>query len=119
MRSTYPACRAVIAARKQQSEKALILAIQQAYYLRAMNPSVDDTLLQLADELELDFDRFQQDFYSEQVQGQLLNEIKLARSMGGNSFPSFKLKLGDSVHDISVDYQSAHTTLAQISEVLV
>lgn len=117
-RSTYPASRAVIAAREQQGEKAMILAIQQAYYLRAMNPSDDDTLLQLADELGLNFDQFQQSFYSEQVAEQLLKEIKLARSMGANSFPSWVLKVGDTLHSVPVDYQSAHTTLAQMSGIL-
>jgi len=40
-RSTYPACRAVIAARKQHAkyEKHMINAIQQAYYTDALNPS--------------------------------------------------------------------------------
>lgn len=117
-RATYPASRAVIAAREQQGEKAMILAVQQAYYLRAMNPSDDDTLLQLADELGLDFDRFQQSFYSEDTATQLLKEIKLARSLGGDSFPSWALTFGDTLYPIPVDYQSAHTTLAQISAVL-
>jgi putative protein-disulfide isomerase len=43
-RSTYPACRAVIAAANQQHESEMILAIQRAYYLRAMNPSDTDIL---------------------------------------------------------------------------
>ncbi|MCK4675769.1 MAG: DsbA family protein, partial [Gammaproteobacteria bacterium] len=49
-RSTYPACRAVIASKMQQSliEKEMILAIQQAYYLDAKNPSNEDVLIQLA-----------------------------------------------------------------------
>ncbi|WP_370690724.1 hypothetical protein [Methylicorpusculum sp.] len=40
-RSTYAACRAVIAARNQDfsKEEAMILAIQQAYYLDAKNPA--------------------------------------------------------------------------------
>ncbi len=40
-RSTYPACRAVIATRHQQPalEAAMILAVQEAYYLNASNPS--------------------------------------------------------------------------------
>jgi putative protein-disulfide isomerase len=52
-RSTYPACRAVIAAARQGAEEAMIDAIQRAYYLRAMNPSNTSTLVQLAIELGL------------------------------------------------------------------
>ena len=48
-RSTYPACRAVIAARHQGNyEVAMIDGIQRAYYLHARNPSYDATLIALA-----------------------------------------------------------------------
>ena len=40
-RSTYPACRAVIAAERQSRGKAMTQAIQKAYYLqRAIRPTV-------------------------------------------------------------------------------
>jgi len=46
-RSTYPACRAVIAARLQgeQYDDEMTLAIQRAYYLQAKNPSNKETLV--------------------------------------------------------------------------
>ena len=47
-RSTYPACRAVIAARWQNAEERMIVAIQEAYYLNAKNPSDTATHLILA-----------------------------------------------------------------------
>ncbi len=48
-RSTYQACRAVIAARNQDpaNEEAMILAIQHAYYLEAKNPADLSTLIEL------------------------------------------------------------------------
>ena len=51
-RSTYPACRAVIAARQQGAarEETMIHAIQKAYYLGARNPSDTQTLVALARE---------------------------------------------------------------------
>ena len=51
-RSTYPACRAVIAARRQGEsfDEAMTRAIQRAYYLQARNPSDTATLLELAGE---------------------------------------------------------------------
>jgi putative protein-disulfide isomerase len=52
-RSTYAACRAVIAARRQNPgyEEKMILAIQQAYYLEARNPADSHTLIELASEI--------------------------------------------------------------------
>ncbi len=118
-RATYPACRAVLAAEKQGGQdtaRAMTLAIQQAYYLRAMNPSEEDTLLQLADEMGLNFDIFMADLDSDAIQTELLEAIAFARSIGGNNFPSWFLKQGDVYTHIPVDYESAHTTLALISE---
>ncbi|MEH6582582.1 MAG: DsbA family protein, partial [Halioglobus sp.] len=60
-RSTYPACRAVLTAKRQLAEQAMIDAIQQAYYLRAMNPSDNSTLIALASELGLDVTQFSED----------------------------------------------------------
>lgn len=118
-RATYPACRAVLAAENQGGKdagRAMTQAIQLAYYLRAMNPSEEDTLLQLADEMGLDFDRFMADLESDAVHSALLEEIDFARSIGGSSFPSWFLKVGDVYHSIPVDYESSHTTLALVSE---
>ncbi|HBY85858.1 MAG TPA: DsbA family protein, partial [Colwellia sp.] len=47
-RSTYNACRAAIAANKQSCQEPMIDAIQQAYYLRALNPSDVDVLVRVA-----------------------------------------------------------------------
>ena len=51
-RSTYPACRAVLAAGEQDRYDDMSDAIQRAYYLRAMNPSDVDTLAQTSDRNE-------------------------------------------------------------------
>ena len=47
-RSTYNACRAVIASNNQGYQKEMIEAIQRAYYLQALNPSDDEVLIGLA-----------------------------------------------------------------------
>ena len=51
-RSTWPACRAVIAAREQgaENDERMTRAIQEAYYLRARNPSDEAVLVTLAGE---------------------------------------------------------------------
>jgi putative protein-disulfide isomerase len=104
-RATYAACRAVIAARLQggQFERAMISAIQRAYYRQARNPSENETLLELASELGLD-ERFERDFYSEGVARQLQQEISLCRAMFVESFPSLVLQVGQSCYPVSIDY---------------
>jgi len=71
-RSTYPACRAVIIARQYQKEQAMCLAIQEAYYLHAQNPSEVATLIKIATSIGLDGDMFSQQINSDKVKQQLL-----------------------------------------------
>jgi putative protein-disulfide isomerase len=115
-RSTYPACRAVIAARQQgaESEPAMILAIQEAYYLRAMNPSDDATLIALAEEIGLDRARFSGALNDPTTQGQLEQEIALGRSIGAEGFPSLVLEHAGQHHRLAYDYRDPAPVLAQI-----
>lgn len=89
-RSTYPANRAVIAARLQgeANDPAMTAAIQRAYYLEARNPSDDSTLIELSGEIGLDSGRFGADLAAESTHAVLLDEIAQARAMGIDSFPS-------------------------------
>jgi putative protein-disulfide isomerase len=113
-RSTYPACRALIAARAQQAELALLEAIQHAYYLNARNPSDDDVLIDLAVSCGMNGEEFKKDFLSAGAHQALLTEIEFARSIGGNSFPSLFVQKGSDIHELPIDYQQAQTTLQQI-----
>jgi putative protein-disulfide isomerase len=101
-RSTYPACRAVLAAREQQAEQGMIDAIQRAYYLRAMNPANNSTLVTLAEELGLDVKRFSQDLKSPQTQAALEQDFASRRGIGVYSFPSLVLSHGDELIPIEV-----------------
>jgi len=118
-RSTYPACRAIIAARRFDAEQEMVQAIQHAYYLQAMNPSNDDVLLSLAVDIGLPANEFQHDFLATTTQQDLLKEIAFARSIGGNSFPSWILKKDDDLHHIPIDYRSADATLATIEGLML
>ncbi|APE01392.1 DsbA family protein [Alteromonas mediterranea] len=99
-RSTYPSCRAVIAAKAQAKncdeanvlEKAMVRAIQEGYYLNARNPSDFDTLVAFAEEIGLDVERFELDLNSESTIEQLNEEMHMARSIGAQGFPSLILK---------------------------
>jgi putative protein-disulfide isomerase len=116
-RSTYPACRAVIAARQQGAvfEPAMILAIQQAYYLRARNPSDDTTLIALAGELELDQGRFARELNDPATHRQLTQEISFAQSIGAEGFPSLILERRGRYHRLNHDYQDAAPLLTQLA----
>ena len=105
-RSTYPACRAVIAARMQGDEydEAMTTRIQQAYYEEARNPSDNETLIELAGELGLDQRQFSRDLLAESCQQVLLNEVSLSRTLHADSFPSLVFKAGDSVWPVAIDY---------------
>ncbi len=119
-RSTYPACRGVIAARMQgqQFDTDMTSAIQKAYYLDAKNPSDDSTLIGLAKTLGLDAELFCEALNSAAVQQQLLDEIDFSRQLGIQGFPSLML-INESVpHRISMDYRGAESMLSSINAIL-
>ncbi len=118
-RSTYPANRAVIAAREQDEEydEAMTGRIQQAYYLQAKNPSDNSTLIELAADIGIDVERFAQSLVSESIQQALLSEIQDARSMGINSFPSLAVIKAGELQHIGLNYRDAEAMLSQIEAV--
>lgn len=118
-RSTYLACRAVIAARNQGQgfDAEMTLAIQQAYYLQARNPSDYSTLFALSEELGLDTDRFAKDIKSLATDEILRQEIKQSRRLGLNSFPSLLLEKGEKQLRISPDYTNVDAMLEKFPRI--
>ena len=116
-RSTWPACRAVIAARQQGDEfdARMTRAIQLACYTQARNPSDERTLLELSNELGLDSNAFAVALAGEAVQQQLLKEIECARQRHATSFPSLVLDVAGSVWPIAVDYNDSAPMLEMIT----
>ena len=116
-RSTYPACRAVIAAREQGEQNDLLMtqAIQKAYYQQARNPSDNETLIELAGEIGLGVERFTKQLLDPNTHRQLLDEINLARSIGIDSFPSFMLEHGDQHYPVLSNYTNVEPILNQIN----
>jgi putative protein-disulfide isomerase len=106
----------VICAKQQHPdfENLMIYGIQKSYYLEAQNPSNDDVLINIAESLGLDTDKFKIDLKSSQVDGILLNEIKLARSMDMNSMPSLALQINGTLKVIDIDYLDANYIVKQI-----
>ena len=115
-RSTYLSCRAVIAARQQGTEfdERMTEAIQQAYYQQARNPSDATTLIELANELELDIGRFTEDLYSQQTQITFQSELNKVRSFCVNSFPYLLLDHNNEISDIPIIYTDSSPTLSLI-----
>ena len=118
-RDTYKACRAVIAAAKQQAEEAMIETIQKAYYLRALNPSEPDTLADLAVELGLDRSQFVQDFGSRHTDSEFQQQLSLRDRLGVRSFPSLVLVKDAQAFKIEHDYHDFRTTIGAIDNSLI
>ena len=122
-RSTYNACRAAIAANKQSCQEPMIDAIQQAYYLRALNPSDVDVLVRVATELSeqpsntLDVAQFITDINSSETNNELANQVSLARELTQQGFPSLVLEIDGVIQQIPLDYSDYKTTLAYIQKV--
>ena len=121
-RSTYNACRAAIAANKQSCQEPMIDAIQQAYYLRALNPSDVDVLVRVATELSertlntLDVAQFITDINSSETNNELANQVSLARELTQQGFPSLVLEIDGVIQQIPLDYSDYKTTLAYIQK---
>jgi len=115
-RSTYPACRAVIAAGLQDRSKrpGMIHAIQKAYYLQARNPSNIETLSALAKEIQLDSERFTRDISSTDVERLLQEDLSLRQQLGVTSFPSLRLRQAEQIRTIELDYIDAQKVIDQI-----
>jgi putative protein-disulfide isomerase len=115
-RSTWPACRAVIAARTLDPSLgvAMVHAIQHAYYLEARNPSDTETLVALARQLGLPVDRFASLLDTPQTREALDHEIAQARRIGADSFPSLRLQIGQGHWPVPVHYTDTQPMLQTV-----
>ncbi len=119
-RSTYPACRAVIAATKQASEyeETMIHAIQKAYYQEAKNPSDLQTHIRIATELGLDVPAFEDDIISEHTNRELNRQVLFTKQSGVSGFPCLTLSIEDAFMHVPHDYNNAQIALDTIHELL-
>jgi len=117
-RSTYPACRAVIAACRQRGEnhEPMTRAIQRAYYLEARNPSDDETLVALANDLHLDVDQFSRDLNSKETRRELDRHIVLCRHMNIPGFPALVVQDDRVLRRIPVEFNDRELQLRLISD---
>lgn len=116
VRSTYPACRAVLAAARQGPgfEDNMILAIQTAYYRQAKNPALQPVLQECAAGIGLDLKKFVQDMNSAGLEKELQGQIGQARRWGVTTYPSLRLQHGERILPITVNYIDYQTILDEI-----
>jgi len=117
-RSTWIACRAVIAATLQAQEHAMIKAIQEAYYLRAMNPSDSETLIKLAVEIGLNAEQFTAELNSESTQKKLEEQMAFTQACGVSSFPSLRLIVAEKVYEVPIDIDDYQCSIDRVEQVL-
>jgi len=91
-RSTWRSCRAVLAA--GDLGRPMFDAIQRAYYSEARNPSDRDTLIELADRLDLDVEGFALALDAPGTQAELEEHFALRDRLGARSFPTLVLRRG-------------------------
>jgi len=120
IRSTYPACRAVLAANKQNAAAAIQMsqAIQSAYYQNARNPSLPETLAQCAQDIGLDVKMFATDLVSEAINADLQQELKMARALRVFSFPSLRFIHEDKLYPLNIEYIDNEKMLHEISSIM-
>lgn len=120
IRSTYPACRAILAARKQNLAAGpdMLQAIQSAYYLNAKNPSLIETLCECAGAIGLDRALFASDLASESIESALKQELKMAAKLRVFSFPSLRIMYENKLYPITVDYLDYQNMLSEVNAVM-
>lgn len=120
-RATYPACRAVIAARRLAADREddMILAIQQAYYTRALNPSDEAVLVRLAEEIDLPGDAFAERLRDTSTEQILRAELARTQALGVSGFPTLILETGPNTRwPVPVEYTAPDVMLDHIGMLL-
>ena len=119
-RSTYPSNRAVIAARRQDERFDPLMAqrIQRAYYLEARNPSDTDTLVELAEDIGLDRERFKEELGDATTRQMFATELQETRSLGIHGFPSLAVATAFELRHIGLNYTDAAAMQAQIEALI-
>jgi len=115
-RSTYPACRAILAVIQQDSTLAdpMRATIQTAYYQEAKNPSLQAVLIDCATKINLDTLLFKHDLNSPEIDNQLQEQIQFSQSLAVNSYPSLRLSLNNKLYTLPINYTKAEPILQEI-----
>ena len=107
-RSTYPACRAVIAAGMLEPDSIakMISAIQHAYYLNAKNPSDIAVLVECAELIGLDAETFKRLMTSDEINEELSQHLNASRNLGVGGFPALLFDDGTQLTPLALGYST-------------
>jgi len=113
-KSTYPACRATIAAGLQRDEgsRDMFYAIQQAYYVDARNPADVDVLAAIATERGLDGTQLVADMQSEPVHARLTSDFVIRDRFQISGFPSIVLSNDTNAWALTMGYCDEATLIS-------
>ncbi|WP_100915445.1 DsbA family protein [Pseudoalteromonas spongiae] len=106
-RSTYLACRAVIVANDslENGAEKMVNAIQTAYYQKAQNPSLENTLIECAATIGLNKDEFVDALKSEQTQKRLTQNLAITKQLHVTGFPAlFYLDENNHVYPLALGF---------------
>ena len=92
--------------------------IQHAYYQEAKNPSLDDTLINCAEQTGLNIETFSQALNSTGIKLKLTEHIHFSRSLSVSSYPSLRLVLDEKIYNIAINYTQSTPLLNQINQLL-
>ena len=115
-RSTYPACRAVLAAGDLGAQ--MFHRIQRAYYLEARNPSDAAVHAELAADLGMDSVRFVAALTSREIEAALQDQLRLRRRLQATAFPSLLLELRGSYRWINRGWEDREVVLTRFEELI-
>lgn len=93
-RSTWPACRAVVAARRFDREREVFGGIQRAYYQRARNPSDEATLVAVAVDAGLDEAAFRAELDAPRTHEAFAADLERKDALGASGFPTLATDAG-------------------------
>lgn len=115
-RSTYPACRAVMAADALAGKgQEMIFAIQMAYYQLARNPSDIAVLSDLAVQIGIDGQQLVAWMSDKDNEHRFQQELTFAHSLPISGFPSLVLETRGVRYPIALDYLTPQVALDDIA----
>jgi putative protein-disulfide isomerase len=118
-RSTFPACRAVLAARyfDPALELVMIERIQSAYYREARNPSDSGILCELAAEIGLEPLAFRDWMNGSECEAALRQQFERVAELGVAGFPSLVLQREAELIPVPVNFREPGAMLAALNAI--
>lgn len=117
---TEPACRAVVAARPQlgDNEMEFFEAIQKKFYFESQDPKTLEFYQSICENMNLDYNAFQQRFNDPEVKKETYREFMLNREWGVKGYPSVFFRKGSELFAITYGYTTADHLEKQIEKLL-